>query len=219
MVLPQRTADPAACLALARRDGAAILTGIDTKQAEVVQAMALDVLGDQARGVQVPVHVGTNNFGFRGGQKISNLDRRPAHVDSILDYGDKGHPDFFFLCCNTASAEGGGASYLINLEECLERMEPWAAAALEGLRIVQKIELPPAYATFALHDGEATEADELQEQEEQEEQEEREEERAPEEWRPGTRQASCRLRAVTLERPLLRSRLSSALIASHRCCW
>ena len=51
--------------------------------------MALDVLGDQARGVQVPVHVGTNNFGFRGGQKISNLDRRPAHVDSILDYGDR----------------------------------------------------------------------------------------------------------------------------------
>jgi len=194
MVLPQRTADPAACLALARRDGAAILTGIDTKQTEGVQAMALDVLGDQARGVQVPVHVGTNNFGFRGGQKISNLDRRPAHVDSILDYGDKGHPDFFFLCCNTASAEGGGASYLINLEECLERMEPWAAAALEGLRIVQKIELPPAYATFALRDGEqdaqASEADELQEQEEQEEQEEREEERAPEEWRPGTRQGS-----------------------------
>ena len=30
---------------------------------------------------------GTNNFGFRGGKGISNLDRRPAHVDSILDYG------------------------------------------------------------------------------------------------------------------------------------
>ena len=150
MVRPQRTADPKECLALAKRDGAAILTGVDTQSKGAVAAMALDVIGARALGVQSPVHVGTNNFGFRGGQQITNLDRRPSHVDSILDYGDRGHPDFFFLCCKTASAEGGGASYLVDLEACLTQMEPWAAAALEGLEIVQTIELPPNYASYSL---------------------------------------------------------------------
>eukprot|EP01052_Picozoa_sp_SAG31_P008725 SAG31_NODE_444_length_15625_cov_6.047469_12_plen_283_part_00 len=74
-------------------------------------------------------------------------------MDSVLDYGDKGHPDFFFLCCRTASAEGGGASYLIDLEECLTQIEPWARVALEGLKIVQKIELPPNYGSYSLPAG------------------------------------------------------------------
>ena len=188
MVLPQRTADPAALLALARRDGAAILTGIDTSTEEAVAAMSLEVMGDQARAVQTPIHVGTNNFGFRGGQKITNLDRRPAHVDSILDYGDKGHPDYFFLCCNIASSEGGGASYLIDLEDCLAHMEPWAAAALEDLRIVQKIELPPNYGNYALRDFDSR--NELavgQEQEEEEEEEEEQDDDNAQVWRPGSR--------------------------------
>ena len=98
MVVPQRTADPDECLALAKRDGAAILTGVETQSEAAVADMALGVLGEHALGVQSPVHVGTNNFGFRGGQRITNLERRPAHVDSIVDYGDKGHPDFFRRC-------------------------------------------------------------------------------------------------------------------------
>ena len=88
--------------------------------------------------------------GFRAGQAITNLDQRPAHVDSILDYGYDSHPDFFFLCCNIASSEGGGASYLVDLTAALERMPPWAASALESLTIVQKITVPSRYGLFAL---------------------------------------------------------------------
>ncbi len=128
-------------------------TGVETQSKAAVAAMAVSVFGERALGVQSPVHVGTNNFGFRGGQRITNLERRPAHVDSIVDYGHKGHPDFFFLCCRTASAEGGGASYLIDLEDCLAQIEPWAASALEGLEIVQRIELPPNYSSFSLPSG------------------------------------------------------------------
>ena len=101
------------------------------------------VFGAEAAGIQVPVHVGTNNFGFRGGEKITNADRRPAHVDSILDYGWFAHPDFFLLCCKQASADGGGASYLVDLEECLSSLEPWAAASIQDLQVVQQITLPP----------------------------------------------------------------------------
>ena len=45
-------------------------------------------------------------------------------MDSILDYGYDSHPDFFFLCCNIASSEGGGASYLVDLEAAAVRMSP-----------------------------------------------------------------------------------------------
>jgi hypothetical protein len=101
------------------------------------------------------VHVGTNNFGFRGGEKITNIDRRPAHVDSILDYGWSGHPDFFFLCCRHASADGGGASYAVDLQACLASMEPWAAAAMQDLEVMQTVTLPPNYGTMGLAKGEA----------------------------------------------------------------
>ena len=83
-IRPRRTADPSEALALARRDGACILTHLDTTTAASVGAMSQAVFGAEASGIQAPVHVGTNNFGFRGGEKITNADRRPAHVDSIL---------------------------------------------------------------------------------------------------------------------------------------
>eukprot|EP01052_Picozoa_sp_SAG31_P008724 SAG31_NODE_444_length_15625_cov_6.047469_11_plen_75_part_00 len=54
MVRPQRTADPAECLALAKRDGAAILTGVGTGSKAAVTAMALDVIGEHALGIQSP---------------------------------------------------------------------------------------------------------------------------------------------------------------------
>ena len=98
--------------------------------------------------------------GFRAGQAITNLDQRPAHVDSILDYGYDSHPDFFFLCCNIASSEGGGASYLVDLEGALERMPPWAASALESLTIVQKITVPSRYGLFALPEHSSDGSDE-----------------------------------------------------------
>ncbi len=187
MVVPQRTADPDECLALARRDGAAILTGVETQSEAAVADMALGVLGEHALGVQSPVHVGTNNFGFRGGQRITNLERRPAHVDSIVDYGDKGHPDFFFLCCRVASAEGGGASYLIDLEDCLAQMEPWAASALEGLEIVQHIELPPNYSSFSLPDGSASDEESAATNTHSMAQPEAEAEPDARAWQPGSR--------------------------------
>ena len=86
---------------------------------------------------------------FRGGESITNMDQRPAHVDSILQYGYAGHPDFFLLACAVASAEGGGASYLVDLERCLAEMEPWAAAGLQDLEVVQQIKLPPDYGSYA----------------------------------------------------------------------
>ena len=36
--------------------------------------------------MQAPIHVGTNNFGFRASVPITNLDQRPAHVDTIIQY-------------------------------------------------------------------------------------------------------------------------------------
>ena len=86
---------------------------------------------------------------FRGGERITNMDQRPAHVDSILQYGYAGHPDFFFLACAVASGEGGGASYLVDLERCLAEIEPWVAEGLQDLEVVQQINLPPDYGSYA----------------------------------------------------------------------
>ena len=51
------------------------------------------------------------------------------------DYGWDAHPDFFFLCCSQASADGGGASYLVLI-----------ALAFRSLRSHTKLpHAPPAH--------------------------------------------------------------------------
>lgn len=85
MVAARRTADPAVARELIRQDGAAILTGLDTSSAAGVSELGWAVFG-AATAVQAPIHVGTNNMGFRGGQELGNSDLRPAHTDAINDY-------------------------------------------------------------------------------------------------------------------------------------
>ena len=85
MVALSRTADPTRCRELVQRDGAAILTGLKTHCSSGVRSLGATVFGTDA-AVQQPVHVGTNNIGFRKGRDLSTLELRPAHTDTINDY-------------------------------------------------------------------------------------------------------------------------------------
>ena len=62
--VPERTDSPQAAFSLAKRDGAAILTGVEVTAAGV-GAASLQVVGEELLAVQAPIHVGVNNFGFK----------------------------------------------------------------------------------------------------------------------------------------------------------
>ncbi|EOD09625.1 Hypothetical protein EMIHUDRAFT_198178 [Emiliania huxleyi CCMP1516] len=77
--------------------------------------------------------IGTNNFGFKGGTPITNLEARPAHVDTIVQYRVEPYeaPDFFML-----SPE----------------------AHIDRLSIVQRIQLPPGYDRLSDNSTDRTQA-------------------------------------------------------------
>ena len=143
---PARATSPRAALEFAKRDGAAVLTGVGVSAA-AVSAAAADIFGAELLAVQAPVHVGTNNFGFKGASPITNLDARPAHVDTIVQYSLSPYeaPDYFLLCASRPAADGGGASFVVDLPAAIARMPPADAARLRGLEFVQTIALPPGY--------------------------------------------------------------------------
>ena len=75
--VPIKTSSPIEALTLAKRDGASLLTGVDTEDSsalfETVLAMFDDDKENETKLVaaQAPMHVGTNNFGFRAGKPLT----------------------------------------------------------------------------------------------------------------------------------------------------
>ena len=121
------------------------------------QAVAEEMFGDEALAIQAPMHVGTNNFGFRAGVPISNLDVRPPHVDTIANvYGVDEAPDYFLLCARVTSSDGGGASYLTDIPASVRRMAEPHRSRLLDLEIVQTIKLIAGFDELAKNHTNAT---------------------------------------------------------------
>ena len=155
--IPQRTSSVREALELTKRDGAAWLTGVDTTSAAGPQAVAEEMFGDEALAIQAPMHVGTNNFGFRAGVPISNLDVRPPHVDTIANvYGVDEAPDYFLLCARVTSSDGGGASYLTDIPASVRRMAEPHRSRLLDLEIVQTIKLIAGFDELGKNETNAT---------------------------------------------------------------
>ena len=149
---PERTDSPSAALRIARRDGAALLLGVDVSGADGASAASLRVFGrGGARAIQYPIHVGVNHFGFKAGHPITNRDARPAHVDTIVQYAMEPYeaPDFMLLCARRAAADGGGATFLVDLPAAIECMPDAHRARVDGLEFVQRITLPADYDALA----------------------------------------------------------------------
>ena len=176
--VPEHTNSPQAAFSIAKRDGAAILTGVEVTAAGV-GAASLEVLGEELLAVQAPIHVGVNNFGFKAGTPITNLDARPAHVDTIIQYNIDEAPDYFLLCARHASADGGGESFLVgcpppppppspppppppppskptsfqvDLPSAIASMSEPHRSRLLALEFIQRIELPPDYDKLSTND-------------------------------------------------------------------
>lgn len=155
--LPERTSDPGKAFELAREQGASILTGVDMSAAGVSDA-SFRVFGEALLAVQAPVHVGTNNFGFKGGTPITNLEARPAHVDTIVQYRVEPYeaPDFFMLCARRPSP--GGESFLTSLRAAVRRMPAEHRKHIDRLSTVQRIQLPPDYDRLSDNSTDRTQA-------------------------------------------------------------
>ena len=142
--IPERTSEPAEAFEIARQQGASILTGVDMSAHGTLRA-AFHVFGESLTAIQAPMHVGTNNFGFKAGAPITNLEARPAHVDTIVQYRLDPYeaPDYFMLCARTPSP--GGESFLTSLPAAVRRMPEVHQTHITSLEFVQRIELPPGY--------------------------------------------------------------------------
>ena len=142
---PERTSDPPLAFDFAKQHGASILTDVDMSAAGVSEA-AFKVFGSSLVAVQAPVHVGTNNFGFKAGTPITNDEARPAHVDTIIQYSVVPYeaPDYFMLCARRPSP--GGESFLASLPAAIRRMPKESQAYVNGsLEFIQRVNLPPGY--------------------------------------------------------------------------
>ena len=125
--VPARTTSPREAFDHIKATGVALLTDVDTSTGSGPLTAARDIFGDAVLALQAPTHVGTNNFGFRAGKPITNLDVRPPHVDTIANvFGPDEAPEYFLLCARRPAADGGGASYFTDLGAAIRRMpEPY----------------------------------------------------------------------------------------------
>ena len=109
------------------RDGAAILTGRDTSEADAV-ALAHDVLGSSVLAVPDPVPVREKGGKDRARAGLGADNIQPAHTDGYA-YGDH-YPDVIFLLCEKQSTQGG-ESLLIDGYALLAELERGDALARE----------------------------------------------------------------------------------------
>ena len=122
-VVPKTTTDPQHARTLLDRDGAAVIDGVGTGEADAA-GLAAWVLDQRLVAAGHPIEV--TDGGGRDRRRTADASRRmlPLHTDGYA-YGAQA-PDVFFLVCVTASA-GDGNSFLVDQLALLEALAGDAA--------------------------------------------------------------------------------------------
>tara|TARA_Y100000588_G_scaffold108196_1_gene118567 strand:- start:2538 stop:3332 length:795 start_codon:yes stop_codon:yes gene_type:complete len=144
-VVPDRTADPRKALQLLRREGAVILTDIESGE-EASRQVGFDVFGDLVLEIPPAARVLAGGEKDRMPEGLTFETRSHAHTDGF-SYGD-GYPDHFVLKCERHS-EVGGESFLIDGYALLDALtkDPDTQWVGEGLRTIEVDQTEPGKRT------------------------------------------------------------------------